>query len=430
MIDLEYLKQNIEEYKQNLANRQLDAAKFLLERVIRRYDEKKELTKHIQELERQRNLLTGKVEEAQKAKELKAALQSLTTTLRDVERELSTLWSALPNRVSEKMPAGKNSQDNKIIKEWGEKRVFPFPVKDHIELGKDLDLIDIEASAKISGARFYFLKNDLVLLQWALFTFVLNKLTQRGFILMLPPIIVKEPALFGTGYFPLEKDQIYEVKGSIEEKEPKFLVGTSEVSLVAYESNRLFQKNELPKKYAGYSSCFRSEAGSWGKDVKGIKRVHQFEKIEMIYFTTPETSQQYMEEARTIEEEILQELCLPYRVVEMCTGDVGFATYRKWDIEVWLPSSNDYFESSKNKPVYMEIMSNSDLWDYQARRLNIRQKPQSGSKSEYVHTISATAITNTRPLLAILENFQQADGSIVIPKVLQQYMGKEVIKSK
>ena len=417
MIDLEYLKKNVEEYKENLRNRQLDVAHFHLDKILHLYEEKKRLTTEIQELERQRNLLTGKVEEIEKAKDLKAKLQAAQTMLRATQRELFTLSSALPNRVSAQMPIGKSSQDNKVIKEWGEKKSFSFPIKDHLELGKDLDLIDIENSAKTSGSRFYFLKNDLVFLQWALFTFVLRKLSQKGFIPIIPPVIVKEQPLFGTGYFPGEKDQVYEVKGSLEEKESKYLVGTSEVPLVGLEANRLFQKNELPKKYAGYSNCFRSEAGSWGKDVKGIKRVHQFDKIEMIYFTTQETSQEYMEEARSIEEEILQELGLPYRILEMCTGDIGFATYRKWDIEVWLPTSNNY----------MEVMSNSDLWDYQARRLDIRYRQEPKGKSEYVHTISATGITNTRPLLAIMENFQQADGSILIPKVLQEFMGKEII---
>lgn len=414
MIDLEYLKNNLEGYKQNLANRQLKVEDFKLDEVLRLHDERKSLTKEVQEIQRQRNLLTGKVEDHEKAKKLKEDLQNVQAKLRQTEARLEELWLNLPNIVSVEMPSGKGPKDDKVIKEGGKKPVFDFSPKDHVALGKALDLIDLEASAKTSGSRFYFLKNELVLMQWALFTFVLKKLVEKGFTPILPPVIVKERPLMGTGYFPQEKDQIYEVRGSFKGEGHKYLGGTAEVAMVAYHDGALFSEGDLPKHYVGYSPCFRSEAGSWGKDVKGIKRVHQFDKIEMIYFTTPETSQQYMKEALDIEEEILQETGLPYRVLEMCSGDVGFATYRKWDVEVWLPSTNDW----------MEVMSNSDLWDYQARRLNIRVKRK---QSEYVHTVSATAITNTRPLLAILENYQQSDGSVLIPKVLQGYVGKDRI---
>lgn len=414
MINLEYLKTNLDAYKENLLNRQLKVEDFMLEHILSLYENKKLLNTRVQGIERKRNMLTGKIEEREEAIKLKQELQSVQNELCQTEEELQKLLLKLPNITSPEMPAGKGPQDNKVIKEWGKKPVFDFTPKDHLVLGKTLDLIDIEASARTSGSRFYFLKNELALMQWGLFDIVLKKLVQRGFIPIIPPVIVKERPLMGTGYFPAENDQVYEVKGSIEEKEKKYLVGTGEVAMVSYHDNTIFKEEELPKKYAGYSTCFRSEVGSWGKDVKGIKRVHQFDKIEMIYFTSPETSQQYMQEALDIEEEILQYIGIPYRVLEMCSGDVGFATYRKWDIEVWLPSQNDW----------MEVMSNSDLWEYQARRLQIRVKRQ---KNEYVHTISATAITNTRPLLAILEHYQQGDGSILIPKILQPYVGKDRI---
>lgn len=414
MIDLDYLKTNLDEYKQNILNRQLKVEDFELEKVVSLYEKKKSLNTRVQEIERKRNILSGKIEEREEAVKLKQELQAAQNELRQTEEELQKLWLHLPNIVSPEMPIGKGPQDNKVIKEWGEKPQFDFIPKDHTALGKTLDLIDIEASAKTSGSRFYYIKNELALMQWGIFTIVLKKLVERGFIPMLPPVMVKERPLMGSGYFPAEKNQVYEVKGSIEEKEPKYLVGTAEVAMISYHDGTIFQESDLPKKYAGYSPCFRSEVGSWGKDVKGIKRVHQFDKIEMIYFTSPETSQQYMKEALDIEEEILQYIGIPYRVLEMCTGDVGFPTYRKWDIEVWLPSEGEW----------MEVMSNSDLWDYQARRLNIRLKKQ---KNEYVHTISATAITNTRPLIAILENYQQKDGSVLIPKVLREYVGKDRI---
>jgi len=251
-------------------------------------------------------------------------------------------------------------------------------------------------------------------------SFVIKKLTQKGFELMIPPVIVKSRPLYGTGYFPAEQSQIYELTQgeALEDEQRRYLVGTSEQAIVSYHMDEILAIEKFPIKYAGVSTCFRSEAGSWGKDVKGIKRVHQFDKVEMIYITTPQTSQAFMAEALAIEEEILQELGLTYHVLEMCTGDVGLPTFRKWDVEVWLPSQQ----------TWMETHSNSDLASYHTRRLNIRYKNEQG-ETVYPHTVSATAITNTRPIAAILDTYQQEDGSVLVPEVLREWVGKDVISS-
>ncbi|KKP85739.1 MAG: Serine-tRNA ligase, partial [candidate division CPR3 bacterium GW2011_GWE2_35_7] len=326
------------------------------------------------------------------------------------------LMDLMANVTNSNMPVGKDDSGNVEIKSWGGKPKHKFSAKHHLDLGESLGLIDVKKSALISGSRFYYLLNDAVSLEFALFNYVFQKLISRGFAPIETPVLVREKALYGTGYFPFENDQVYKIeKHNLEDKNELYLTGTSEQAIVSYHMDDLL-KGKMPKKYLGYSPCFRSEVGSWGKDVRGIKRVHQFNKLEMIYFTTPETSQKYMVEALAIEEEILQELELPYHVLEMCTGDVGMATHRKWDVEVFLPSQQEYCET----------MSNSDLASYHARRLNIKYQKEDGSR-DYVHTISATAITNTRIILAIFDNFQQEDGSIRVPKILQQYLGKEVI---
>lgn len=257
-------------------------------------------------------------------------------------------------------------------------------------------------------------------MQFGLFNIMLDKLVKAGFTPIITPCLVREKAMYGTGYFPGERDQIYKIeKSNVEEGNELYLTGTSEQAIVSFEMDTIFDESDLPKKYVGYSTCFRSEAGSWGKDTKGIKRVHQFDKIEMIYFTTPETSQKYMQEALGFEEEILQELGLSYHVIDMCTGDVGLSTHRKFDVEVWLASQNEY----------MEVQSNSDLGQYHSRRLNIRYRKKDGSL-DFVHTISATGITNTRPIAAILDNYQKEDGSVEVPQVLRSYLGKDTISPK
>ena len=421
MLSIDYIRQNPEELKQNIKNRGLDTAKHSVDKLLSVDKERRELLQKVEVLRKERNEIAKTRDEGSfaRGKEIKAELKDLEPQLKDVQDQYQTLMDLMPNITHPDMPIGSDSSGNVEIRSWGGKPKFDFAAKDHLALGEHLDLIDVKKAAEVSGSRFYYLKNEAVLMQFAIFTLALKKIVDRGFTPIVVPVLVSHRALYGTGYFPSESDQVYKLecgKDKIEKGRQLYLVGTSEQAIVSYHADEVLKEAELPKKYIGYSTCFRSEAGSWGKDVRGIKRVHQFDKVELIYFTTPETSQKYMQEASEIEEGLLQDLELPYRVIEMCTGDVGLATYRKFDVEVWLPSEQ----------VYIETHSNSDLAAYHARRLNIKYQKGSGT-TDYVHTISSTAITNARTILAILDNYQQEDGSVRVPEVLQEFVGKDVI---
>ncbi len=289
--------------------------------------------------------------------------------------------------------------------------------KHHVDLGKELDVIDIEQSALVSGSRFAYIKGDLVLLQYALFDLLKKKLLTEGFIPMSVPILVKERALFGTSHFPEGRDQVYQINTEfVEDKQPLYLVGSSEPPLFAYYMDKVLEEKNLPVKMFAISSCFRSEVGSWGKDVRGIKRVHQFDKLEMDTITVPEKSREMMEYLRGINEWLMQQLQLPYRVINKCSGDCGYnATYLQYDWEGWLSTQKEF----------IELGTDTDASDYQARRLNIWYKTSDGQK-RLVHTINDTGCS-TRMLIAILDNCQNADGSVTIPEVLRPYMGKDKI---
>lgn len=426
MLDIKFIRENPDKVKQNIANRGVDSKKADVDKLLLLDARKVQLEREIEKVREARNKLADELADAslrtpakeEEGKKLKEGLKVLEEELSTVATDWQGIMDWIPNVVSDAMPIGAGPQDNIEIKSWPEKNPrpkFDFEPSHYHDLMTKLDLVDVEKAAKNSGSRFYYLKNEAVLLQFALFNFALAKLVKKGFIPITTPDLLKYRPLYGTGYFPSESSQIYKMydQDKLEDKEALYLVGTSEQAIVSYHADDVLDiDDDHPLRYVGYSECFRSEAGSWGKDTKGIKRVHQFAKVEMIYFTTAETSEKYMHEALDVEEEILQELKLPYHVIDMCTGDVGLATYRKFDVEAWLPSQQEY----------CEIMSNSDLASYHSRRLNIKAKDK-----RYVHTISATAITNTRPILAIVDNYQNPDGSITVPKVLQKYMGKEKI---
>jgi len=311
--------------------------------------------------------------------------------------------AALPNLPLDSVPAGDETK-SEVIKKVGEPKKFDFPVRDHVELGKINDIIDIERAAKISGARFYYLKNEAALLEFALTQFVLQKLVSKSFTPLIPPILVKERAMFGTGYFPADLNEIYHVNP---QEDDLYLVGTSEVPLISYHADETLAEKELPKRYCGFSTCLRREAGSYGKDTKGIFRAHQFDKVEMVSFADPEKSLAEHEFLLLIEEEIIKDLGLPYQVVNIAAGDLGSPAAKKYDIEVWFPSEKKY----------RELTSCSNTTDYQARRLNIRTEKSSGKV--LVHTLNGTACAIGRTLVAIMENYQQKDGSIEIPEILK-----------
>jgi len=427
MIDITYVRKNPETVKKNIIDRGLDPDIYNVDELLRLDTQRVDMLREVEKLREERNKMADKMrserseELIEQGRAVKETLRVKEEALEKIGQDYQNLMDMLPNLMSPDMPRGKSSADNMLIKEWGNKPQFNFQPKNHLELGEELDLIDTKVSANVSGSRFYYLKNEAVMLQFGLFNLALQKLVKRGFIPITVPVLLKRRALYGTGYFPSEESQVYklETNEKLEEKDDLYLAGTSEQAIVSYHADTVLPLRELPKKYVGYSTCFRSEVGSWGKDVYGIKRVHQFDKIEMIYFTTPETSEQHMREALAIEEELLQELGLSYHVIDMCSGDVGMATYRKFDTEVWLPGQQEYCET----------MSDSDLDAFHARRLNIRYQKEDGER-EHVHTVSATAITNTRPIIAILENYQQEDGSVRVPEVLREYVGTDVIRKK
>lgn len=443
MLDINYIRSNIDKVKENILNRRFDPKKADIDKLMELDAEKGKLQVEIDELRAKRNELSkgGKPDQAviDQGREIKVKLNELEEAQREIMKKWQEIMAYIPNQALDDVPVGKDETGNIELKAWrpggyveklggydGSKdempqtgtnnNIKPIP---HWEIGKKLDIIDLEAGAKVSGSRFYYLKKDGVLLMYALFDALMKKLLKEGFTPMYVPILVREKALFGTSHFPADADQVYEINTDlVEDKNKLYLIGSSEPSLFAYHMDSVIDKDALPIKMMAQTSCFRSEAGSWGKDVRGIKRMHQFEKMEMdmIIEGSLEKSIETHEYLLGINEWLLQELELPYHVINMCTGDLGYAAAaKKYDIEVWLPSEG----------TFMEVMSDSITTDFQSRRLNI--KYMDGDKRSYVHTVNNTGATH-RLLIAIIEHYQQEDGSIKVPKILQEVVGKEFIK--
>jgi seryl-tRNA synthetase len=328
-----------------------------------------------------------------------------------LEAEFNELLMKMPNIPSEDVPIGKSDEENVEIRQIGKRPEFDFQFKDYMTLAEDLDLIDVKRAAKVSGTRFGYIKGGAAFLEFALVQLVFDILSKEGFIPVVPPVMLKEDMARGTGYFEAaDKDEAYFLPA-----DNFFLVGTSEQSLLAMHAGEILEEKDLPKRYVGFSTCFRREAGAYGKDTKGILRVHQFDKIEMISFTKKEDSQKEHDFLLSMEEKLMQMLEIPYRVLHICTGDLGRPAARKFDIEAWIPSERKYRETH----------STSNCTDFQARRLNIRYKTKEGL--EFVHTLNGTAFAIGRTLIAIIENYQQKDGSIKVPKVLEKYVGSKII---
>jgi seryl-tRNA synthetase len=352
--------------------------------------------------------------------EKEAAIAEVSSLAEDVKRlsaeadrlrqEFDQAWLEVPNLVDPTAAEGFTEDDAEVLREVGERPQFPFDPKDHATLGEDLDLIDTTRASKVSGSRFGYLKGQAVLLEFALVRWALDKLVAHGHTPMVPPVLVREEALVGTGFFPADRDQVYAIP-----EDDLYLVGTSEVPLAAYHMDEILDRDGLPARYAGFSTCFRREAGTYGKDTTGIFRVHQFDKVEMFVFCEPDTSGQEHERLLGIEEELVMELEVPYRVVNIAAGDLGASAAKKYDIEAWFPSQGRY----------REITSCSNTTDYQARRLRVRYRAETGN--EVLHTLNGTASAIGRTILALLENHQQGDGSVVIPEALRPYTGFDVI---
>ncbi len=417
MLDINYIRENVEKVKEAAKNKN---RKVDIDAILKLDEERRELIQQAQKLREERNSVSKQKPSPEiiaHGKELKAELSTIEDKLAKVETEFTNLMLYVPNVPLEEVPVGKDETFNKELKKWGEPTKFDFEIKDHIQLGTSLDIFDLERGSKVSGFRGYFLKNEGAILHLALLFYVLQKLTKKGYTPFIAPSIVKQFTLFGSGHFPWGSEQdVYKLN-----EDDMYLSGTAEIPITAYHSGEVLQEKDLPKKFVGFSPCFRKEAGAYGKDTKGLYRLHEFWKIEQVIL-----GKNNLEDAKTIHEEleqnaeeILQDLKLPYRQLLMSTGDMGEPQLKKYDIETWMPS----------RDAYGETMSNSIMGDFQARRLNIRYKTAEG-KTEYVYTFNNTAVASPRILIAILENFQQADGSIKIPEVLHQYTGFTEIKKK
>lgn len=343
----------------------------------------------------------------EKATALSETVKLLFDQVEEKDKNFFDEWIKLPNIISDTSPVGLTDEDNLEIKKVGDIKNIVNP-KDHLEIAESLGLIDVQKAAEVSGSRFSYLFGDLVKIEFNLVSWALNKLSDKGFTPTIPPVLVREKALYGTGFFPDDAEQVYEIPS-----DDLYLVGTSEVPLAALKSDEILSIENLPMRYAGFSTCFRREAGTYGKDTTGIFRVHQFDKVEMFSFCDPEKSKEEHEYILSVEEEILQELEIPYRVVDVCSGDLGASAAKKYDIEAWIPSQN----------TYREVTSCSNTTDYQARRLNIRSKKD--GNTQIIHTLNGTAIAVGRILIALIENNQQEDGTVKFSDELSKILGVE-----
>jgi seryl-tRNA synthetase len=381
--------------------------------LLETIDTVKKIRQKIQQLNEERNL-AAKERNREKGKALKESFEKESSALLKSEETLQALLLQIPNPAKPDVKVGKDESENDVISTYKTPTKFSFTPRDHMELGELLDIIDVKTAAKVSGSRFGYLKNEGVLLEFALKQLAFDTLIPQGFIPVLPPVLIKKEIMEGLGYTALgEAENIFSL-----DKDDLFLVGTAEQSIVPMHKDEVLKKEELPKRYVGFSTSFRREAGSYGKDTKGIFRVHQFDKVEMVSFVAEGDDDREHEFLLSIEEKFFQMLEIPYQVVRICTGDLGFNAARKYDIEAWIPSQERY----------REITSTSTVTDFQSRRLNM--KYQEGNEKKYLHVLNGTAFSMNRPIIAILENYQQEDGSVVVPEVLRKYIGKDVIKSR
>ncbi len=413
MLDIKFIRENLEACKTAAINKNREVD---WDGLLRLDEKRRQLISQAEVLRSERNEISKTRQEGneKRGKEIKLELKALEEELRGVEEQFGLLMLTVPNVPDESVPVGKDASGNVEVKKWGKPTKFDFAPLDHIELAKKLDLIDFERGAKVGGSRAYFLKNEAAQMEVALMFYTLQKLVSKGYTPLIAPSLVKEFTLFGNGQFPWGKEEVYVIP-----KDEVYLAGTAEVPVTAYYSDEILLEKDLPKKFVAFSPCFRREAGSYGKDTRGVYRLHQFNKIEQVIISTAETNNSLTlhEELLANAEEILQDLKLPYRVLLMCTGDMGEPQVKKYDIETWMPGRDGYGET----------MSNSFMGDFQARRLKIRYKTKDGA-TRFVHTLNNTAVASPRILVAILENYQQKDGSILIPKVLQPLVGKKEIR--
>ncbi len=419
MLDAQFIRDNLDAVKTNCRNRAVPAD---LDRVVALDDQRKELLQKTQLLQQRRNE-SSKLIPTEKDKAKKQALIEEGRVVRDqiaaleaqakqVEEDLYVLLSAIPNMTHPDAPVGATPADNKVLRVWGQRPTFDFPVKDHVALAEALDLADFEAGAAVAGQKFYYLKNEAVLLELALVQYAFSKLMEKGYTPIITPDVARVEVLEGIGFMPRGPEtQIYSLANT-----DLCLIATAEITLGGMHRNQIIDELQLPIKYVGLSHCFRTEAGAPGRDTRGLYRVHQFTKVEMFVFCTPDQSEAVHLELLAAEEAIFQGLGLPYHVIDTCSGDLGGPAYRKYDLEAWMPGRGQGGE-------YGEVTSTSNCTDFQARRLNIRYKSPQHKGTRYVHTLNGTAVAVSRALVALLENYQQADGSVRIPDALRPWLG-------
>ncbi len=422
MLDYRFIKENLDAVKKNISARNMNADAEL---VVRLFDKRTELVTSLQSLQQKRNdnakAMKGKLDNEtrqkliEEGKLIKEEISRSETDLAHAEEVLEIEGRKIPNMAHPDAPVGSLDTENLEVKQSGKPRKFTFTPKDHVELGQSLDLIDFDAATKVSGSKFYYLKNEAVFLEQAVVMYALNTLRKHGFTPFITPDVAREEILQGIGFNPRgNESNVYSLEG-----EGSCLVATAEITLGGYHSDEILPKDKLPLYYCGISHCFRKEAGAAGQFSKGLYRVHQFTKLEMFVYCLPEQSDAIHEKLRLIEEEIFEGLGIPFRVVDTCTGDLGAPAYRKWDLEAWMPG--------RNGGDWGEVTSTSNCTDFQSRRLNVRYKDDDG-KNKFVHMLNGTAVAVSRALVAIMENYQNEDGSITVPEVLVPYCGFSVIK--
>src|SRR5262245_13807607 len=423
MLDLKFILKNADAVRANCKNRNVAAD---VDRVLQLAERRSELTQETEDLRKRRNenaQATGREKDPTRRQQLvdegrvlKDQIGLHETELVEVEKELRAEQLRIPNMTHPDAPVATGEDGNREIRRWGNPSQFGFKPLDHLELGERLGLIDMERGGKVAGTSFYFLKNEAVLLELALIQFAITRARKHGFTPVITPDLARDDVLQGIGFIPRgDATQIYSVEGT-----DLSLIATAEITVGGMHKDEIFEEEQLPLKYVGLSHCFRTEAGAAGRATRGLYRVHQFTKVEMFAFTIPEQSDAMLEQIREIEESIFRELGIPYRLIDTCTGDLGGPAYRKYDIEAWMPGRGEAGE-------YGEVTSTSNCTDYQSRRLAIRFKRKAKKGTEFVHTLNGTAVAISRALIVILENYQQANGSITVPEVLRPWVGSDRI---
>ena len=427
MLEMKFIREHPDTVKADLQRRGAVDKLAWVDELLQNDQKWRSLQVQANALRQQRNKLTEQIaklrKQGQDAAPVMREAEAIPDKIRELEQEagnvrerINQTLMQLPNIMHESVPTGKDEHDNVEIRKWGTPPQFPFKPLDHIDLATKLDLVDLERAARVAGARFYYLKKDLVRLNYALIGYALDFIAQKGYTVMQPPYLLKREVLSGAVALSDFEDVIYKIEG-----EDLYLLATSEHALNAFHFGEILDGKTLPLRYGGVSPCFRKEAGAHGRDTKGIFRVHQFEKVEQFVFCRPEDSWKEHEKLIANAEELFQALKLPYRVVNVCSGDLGTVAAKKYDLEVWLPGQN----------TYREAVSCSNCTSYQAVRSNVRYRDKTSDPTEYVHTLNSTFVATERTLIAIMENFQQGDGSIAIPEVLRSYMnGQDAIRAK